>query len=58
MYEHILYDVSDGIATLTLNRPEKLNAYISEMGDEVYEAFGKIREDDSIRAVILTGAAR
>ena len=43
MYENILYDVSEGIATVTLNRPDKLNAYTTEMGDEVVDAFAKIR---------------
>ncbi len=58
MYENIRYDVSDGIATLTLHRPEKLNAYTTEMGDEMYDAFGRAREDDAVRVVILTGAGR
>jgi enoyl-CoA hydratase/carnithine racemase len=57
-YQHILFDVRDGIATITLNRPEKLNAYITPMGDEVTGAFRRCREDDSVRAVILTGAGR
>ena len=57
-YEHILYDVSDGIATITLNRPDKLNAYITPMGDEAVDAFRKARDDDAVRAVILTGAGR
>jgi 2-(1,2-epoxy-1,2-dihydrophenyl)acetyl-CoA isomerase len=57
-YEYILFDVSDGIATITLNRPDKLNAYTTEMGDEAYDAFGRCRQDDAVRAVILTGAGR
>lgn len=57
-YQHILFDVSDGIATITLNRPEKLNAYITPMGDEVTHAFRSIRDDDAVRSVILTGAGR
>ncbi len=57
-YENILFDVSDGIGTITLNRPDKLNAYTTEMGDEVYDAFGRCRDDDAVRAVILTGAGR
>jgi enoyl-CoA hydratase/carnithine racemase len=57
-YENILFAVSDGVATITLDRPEKLNAYTTEMGDEIYEAFGRCREDDSVRVVILTGAGR
>ena len=58
MYENILYEVADGIATITLNRPDKLNAYTTAMGDEVYQAFGSARDDDDVRAVILTGAGR
>jgi len=42
-YEHILFDISDGVATITLNRPEKLNAYITPMGDEVTDAFRSVR---------------
>src|SRR5262245_18614428 len=57
-YEHILFDVSDGIATLTLNRPEKLNAYIPPLGDELRHALLSVREDAKVRAVILTGAGR
>jgi enoyl-CoA hydratase/carnithine racemase len=58
MSESILYDVSDGIATITLNRPEKLNAYTLEMGEAAYAAFGRSRDDAGVRAVILTGAGR
>jgi len=57
-YQHILSDVSDGIATITLNRPEKLNAYIPEMGEEVVTAFRASRDDDAVRAIVLTGAGR
>jgi 2-(1,2-epoxy-1,2-dihydrophenyl)acetyl-CoA isomerase len=58
MYENILYDVSDGVATITLNRPDKLNAYTIAMGEEAYDAFGRCRGDDAVRVVILTGAGR
>ena len=58
VYENILYDLSDGIATITLNRPDKLNAYTTEMGNEVVDAFSKIRGDAAARVVILTGAGR
>ena len=58
MYENVVYEVADGIATITLDRPEKLNAYTTEMGDEVYDAFGRARDDDAVRVVILTGAGR
>jgi len=57
-YENILFDVADGVATLTLNRPDKLNAYTTEMGDEVVDALRGVREDRTVRAVVLTGAGR
>jgi 2-(1,2-epoxy-1,2-dihydrophenyl)acetyl-CoA isomerase len=57
-YEHILFDVTDGIATVTLNRPDKLNAYITPMGDEVTRVIREARDDDAVRAIILTGAGR
>jgi enoyl-CoA hydratase/carnithine racemase len=58
MYQHILLDVADGIATVTLNRPEKLNAYTVSMGEEIVDAFDQLRDDDNARAIILTGAGR
>jgi enoyl-CoA hydratase/carnithine racemase len=57
-YRNILFEIADGIATVTLNRPEKLNAYTLEMGDEIVDAFAKIRSDDAVRVAILTGAGR
>ncbi len=56
--DNIRYAVSDGIATVTLDRPDKLNAYTTEMGDEVVAAFQQARDDEAVRAVILTGAGR
>ena len=58
MYEHILYSVSDAIATITLNRPDKLNAYIPAMGAEVVSAFADAKADDEVRVVVITGAGR
>jgi 2-(1,2-epoxy-1,2-dihydrophenyl)acetyl-CoA isomerase len=57
-YENILFDQKDGIATITLNRPDKLNAYTTELGDEVTHAFRAAQRDDGVRALILTGAGR
>ena len=57
-YETILYAVEDGVATITLNRPEKLNAYVPEMGSDIIEAFGEARADSSVGAVVVTGAGR
>ncbi len=55
-YQHILYSVDERIATITLNRPDVLNAYTPDMGDEIVAAFRAAAADDSVRAVILTGA--
>lgn len=54
----MLLEVEGGVATLTLNRPEKLNAYTTEMGEEATHAFRACRDDDAVRAVVLTGAGR
>jgi enoyl-CoA hydratase/carnithine racemase len=54
----ILTDVEGGIGTLTLNRPDKLNAYTTEMGEEVTAVLRAWRDDAAVRAVILTGAGR
>jgi enoyl-CoA hydratase/carnithine racemase len=58
MFEHILYAVEDGIATVTLNRPEKLNAFSERMRIELVEAFDAADADDGVRVVIVTGAGR
>src|SRR5262245_50680720 len=58
MSENIRFSVEDGIATISLHRPEKLNAYTTVMGDEACAAFDRARDDASVRAVILTGAGR
>ena len=55
-YQHILYSVDERIATITLNRPDVLNAYTPDMGDEIVAAFRAAAADDGVRAVILTGA--
>lgn len=57
-YKEILYDVSEGIATVTLNRPDKLNAWTSIMYDEVKDAMSSASGDDKVRVIILTGAGR
>ncbi|GAA6153099.1 crotonase/enoyl-CoA hydratase family protein [Pseudoteredinibacter isoporae] len=57
-YETILYEVKDKILTITLNRPEELNAFTVEMAEELIEAFGRASADDEVRAVVVTGAGR
>jgi enoyl-CoA hydratase/carnithine racemase len=56
--ETLLYNVEDGIATITLNRPEKLNAFTTRMRDEMVAVFDETDADDAVRAVIITGAGR
>jgi enoyl-CoA hydratase/carnithine racemase len=57
-YSEILYDVSDHIATITLNRPDKLNAFTGTMMRELIDVFDQTDADDDVRAVIVTGAGR
>jgi enoyl-CoA hydratase/carnithine racemase len=57
-YTQILYEVSDHIATLTLNRPAQLNAFTGTMMYEMIDAFDRIDADDDVRVVIVTGAGR
>jgi enoyl-CoA hydratase/carnithine racemase len=57
-YEHIAYDVEDRILTITLDRPEQLNAFTGQMMTEMIDAFDRSDADDNIRAVIVTGRGR
>jgi 2-(1,2-epoxy-1,2-dihydrophenyl)acetyl-CoA isomerase len=57
-YNNILFDISDGIATLTLNRPDKLNSFTAEMHGEVRSALERLADDKSARVLVLTGAGR
>jgi 2-(1,2-epoxy-1,2-dihydrophenyl)acetyl-CoA isomerase len=56
--EQIAVEHDDGVTRITLNRPDRLNALTAVMSDELVEAFSTIREDDDVRAVVLTGAGR
>ena len=55
-FETLIYEKENGIARVTLNRPEAMNAYNIRMRDDLYEVLGAIRDDDEVRAVILKGA--
>ena len=55
-YQQILYEVRDRIATVTLNRPEQLNAWTDVMADEVYQATHAAAADDTVHVIVLTGA--
>jgi enoyl-CoA hydratase/carnithine racemase len=57
-YETIKYEVDQQILTVTLNRPEKLNAFNATMMNELIDAFDKADADDNVRAIIVTGAGR
>ena len=57
-YTQILYEVADRIATITLNRPDQLNAFTNTMMREIIDAFDRIDADDEVRVVIVTGAGR
>jgi enoyl-CoA hydratase/carnithine racemase len=54
----VRYEVSDGILTLTLDRPERLNAFTPTMLEELLTAFDRADEDDGVRVVVVTGAGR
>ena len=55
-FTQIRYDVADSIATITLNRPEKMNAFTNVMMREMCSAFDLVDADDAVRAVIVTGS--
>lgn len=55
-YTQILYAVAEHVCTITLNRPDKLNAFTGTMGDELYNAFRCATADPEVRVIVLTGA--
>ncbi|MDI1267416.1 MAG: enoyl-CoA hydratase [bacterium] len=57
-YQHILYEVSDRIATVTLNRPDRMNAWTATMERDVRAAMETAAADDNVRVIVLTGAGR
>ena len=57
-YQHILYEVSDKIATITLNRPDRMNAWTAIMERDVRHAMEAASADDNVRVIVLTGAGR
>jgi enoyl-CoA hydratase/carnithine racemase len=58
MYEQIIYDVDDPVATITLNRPEALNAWTDRMGLEVRHAVHRAASDPAVVGIVITGAGR
>jgi len=57
-FADILYEVTDGVATITFNRPEKLNAARPQTHDELVAALNAADADDAVRAVVITGNGR
>ena len=57
-FETIEYAVADGVLTITLNRPDRLNAFTGQMRDDLIAAFDASDADDDVRAVVVTGAGR
>ena len=57
-YESLLYEVSEHVATITFNRPEKMNTWNAQVASELSEAMLKANTDDEVRAIVLTGAGR
>jgi enoyl-CoA hydratase/carnithine racemase len=57
-FEDIRYEVADHVLTITLDRPDRLNAFTPTMGRELIEAFDRADADDDVRAIVVTGAGR
>ena len=57
-FQDIRYEIADSILTITLDRPDRLNAFTATMGRELIEAFDRADADDDVRAVIVTGEGR
>jgi len=57
-YEQIVYEAADGVLTITLDRPEQLNAFTDQMKRELIDACDRADADDSIRAIVVTGRGR
>jgi len=57
-YDDIRFELADGVATITLHRPDALNAFSGKMGQELGDAYTRCDQDDDVRCVVLTGAGR
>ena len=57
-FENIEFAIDDGLATVTLNRPDRLNSFTQQMHGELKHAFEQIRADSSVRCLLLTGNGR
>ena len=54
-YQTIKYDINERILTITLNRPEQMNAFTVEMANELEHAFYRASDDDNVAAIVVTG---
>ncbi len=57
-FEHILFTISDQVATITLNRPERMNAFGGRMRQEIVDALEDVAADNDVRVVVITGAGK
>lgn len=57
-YHSVLFDTEESVAIMTLNRPDKMNAYSNELGDEFLDVLERVKKDPQTRALIITGAGR
>ena len=57
-YEAVAFEIADRVATITLSRPERMNAFTWQMGAELSDAYARCDADDEVRAIVLTGAGR
>ncbi len=58
MYDTLAWELEDRVLTLRLNRPDRLNAFNTQMADELCDAFARVSDDDAVGAVVVTGAGR
>lgn len=56
--EHIIIETKDGVRTLTLNRPERLNAVNDTLSNEIIQAISEASADDEVRVIVITGSGR
>ncbi|MFP6772699.1 MAG: enoyl-CoA hydratase/isomerase family protein, partial [Alphaproteobacteria bacterium] len=57
-FQEVIYSVEDGVAVVTLNRPDRLNAMTLVMAGEIRAAMQQATDDDEVRVIVLTGAGR
>ena len=57
-FNSLLYEIDDNILTITLNRPDRMNAFTVEMAYELIDAFNQASDDDEVRVIVVTGAGK